>query len=63
MVKETKLNLPLSRDLLEKLAECQEIELDDVEIEIEEIEFDIGGGGGGFNPQMMQRMAFEFSVM
>jgi len=63
MVKETKLNLPLSRDLLEKLAECQEIELDDVEIEIEEIEFDIGGGGGGFNTQMMQRMAFEFSVM
>ena len=61
MPKEKKINLPISADILERLAKFQEIELQDVEIEFEEIEFDLGTGGGGINPGVMSRMAFEFS--
>jgi len=41
MAKETKITLPLSADLLEKLANFQEIELQDVIIDLEEIELNV----------------------
>jgi acetyl-CoA decarbonylase/synthase complex subunit delta len=64
MVKETKITLPLSADLLEKLAKFQEIELQDVIIDLEEIEFNVSpGGGGGINPVIMNRMAYEFGLI
>ena len=62
MTEGKKINLPLSADLLERLAKFQEIELQDVDIEFEEIEVDLGSGGGaGINPAVMSRMAFEFA--
>ena len=61
MPKEKKINLPISADILERLAKFQEIELQDVDIEFEEIEFDLGTGGGGINPGVLSRMAFEFA--
>jgi acetyl-CoA decarbonylase/synthase complex subunit delta len=63
MAKEKKINLPLSADLLERLAKFQEIELQDVDIEFDEIEVDLGSGGGGVNPAIMSRMAFEFALI
>ena len=61
MAKERKITLPIRADLLEKLANFQEIELQDVVIDLEEIEFNIGSsGGGGINPVVMNRMAYEF---
>jgi acetyl-CoA decarbonylase/synthase complex subunit delta len=63
MAKEKKINLPISGDLLERLAKFQEIELQDVDIEFEEIELDLGSGGGGVNPAIMSRMAFEFALI
>jgi len=60
--KEKKINLPISADILERLAKFQEIELQDVDIEFEEIELDLGtGGGGGINSGVMSRMAYEFA--
>lgn len=61
MPKENKITLPISRDLLEKLANFQEIELQDVIIDLEEIELNIGSSGGGMNPAIMSRMAYEFA--
>ena len=64
MAKPDKINLPISKDLLEKLLKIQEIELEDVDIELEEIEFDIsGGGGGGMPPALMYGLAREFSTI
>ena len=64
MAKPDKINLPISKDLLEKLLKIQEIELEDVDIELEEIEFDIsGGGGGGMPPALMYGLAKEFSTI
>jgi acetyl-CoA decarbonylase/synthase complex subunit delta len=63
MAKKKKINLPISADLLERLAKFQEIELQDVEIELEEIEFDLGSGGSSINPAIMSRMAFEFALI
>jgi len=64
VTKPDKVTLPISRDLLEKLANFQEIELQDVEIELEEIELGFeGGGGGGLHPAQMARMAYEFSLI
>ncbi len=64
MAKAKKINLPISGDLLERLAKFQEIELQDVEIEFDEVEVDLGsGGGGGVNPAIMSRMAFEFALI
>ncbi|MCW4049636.1 MAG: CO dehydrogenase/acetyl-CoA synthase subunit delta [Candidatus Bathyarchaeota archaeon] len=63
MAKEKKINLPISADLLEKLAKFQEIELQDVDIELEEIEFDVSGSGGGMNPYLTQRLAHEFALI
>ncbi|RLG96214.1 CO dehydrogenase/acetyl-CoA synthase subunit delta, partial [Candidatus Bathyarchaeota archaeon] len=64
MAKETKITLPLSADLLEKLANFQEIELQDVIIDLEEIELNVSsGGGGGINPVIMNRMAYEFALI
>ncbi len=64
MAKERKITLPISADLLEKLANFQEIELQDVIIDLEEIEFNIGSsGGGGMNPVVMNRMAYEFALI
>lgn len=64
MAKKNKLELPLSRDLLEKLAKFQEIELQDVELDLEEIEFEVGAAqGNGVNPAILNRMAFEFSLI
>lgn len=63
MAKEKKINLPISGDLLERLAKFQEIELQDVNIEFDEIELDLGSGGGGVNPAIMSRMAFEFALI
>jgi acetyl-CoA decarbonylase/synthase complex subunit delta len=64
MNKPDKINLPISKDLLEKLLKVQEIELEDVDIELEELEFDIsGGGGGGMPPALMYGLAREFSTI
>jgi len=63
MAKEKKINLPISKDLLEKLANFQEIELQDVEIELDEIEFNTGTGGNSLNPALTSRMAFEFALI
>ena len=64
MAKERKITLPISADLLEKLANFQEIELQDVIIDLEEIELNIGSsGGGGMNPVVMNRMAAEFALI
>jgi acetyl-CoA decarbonylase/synthase complex subunit delta len=64
MAKERKITLPISADLLEKLANFQEIELQDVVIDLEEIELNIGSsGGGGMNPVVMNRMAYEFALI
>ena len=63
MAKEKKINLPISADLLERLARFQEIELQDVEIEFDEIEVDLGSSNSGVNPAIMSRMAFEFSLI
>ncbi|MCK5670976.1 CO dehydrogenase/acetyl-CoA synthase subunit delta [Candidatus Bathyarchaeota archaeon] len=64
MGKERKITLPLSADMLEKLANFQEIELQDVIIDLEEIELGLTpGGGGGMNPVIMGRMAYEFALI
>jgi acetyl-CoA decarbonylase/synthase complex subunit delta len=63
MTKPDKLTLPISRDLLERLAKFQEIELEDVEMELDEIELDIEGGGGGMHPAQMMRLAYEFALI
>jgi acetyl-CoA decarbonylase/synthase complex subunit delta len=64
MAKQKKLEIPLSRDLLEKLAKFQEIELQDVELELDEIEFNVGSvQGTGANPAILNRMAFEFALI
>ncbi len=64
MAKEKKIALPISADILERLAKFQEIELQDVELEFDEIEMDLGSAGGsGVNPAIMSRMAFEFALI
>jgi len=63
MTKPDKISLPLSRDLLERLARFQEIELQDVEMELDEVELNIGQSSGGVNPAIMNRMAFEFALI
>jgi acetyl-CoA decarbonylase/synthase complex subunit delta len=63
MAKERKITLPLSADLLEKLAHFQEIELQDVIIDLEEIELNIGSSGGGLNPTITNRLAYEFALI
>jgi acetyl-CoA decarbonylase/synthase complex subunit delta len=63
LAKEKKINLPLSANLLERLAKFQEIELQDVDIEVDEIEIDLGTGSGGINPALFNRMAFEFGLI
>ena len=64
MAKEKRINLPISADLLERLAKFQQLELQDVEIEFDEIEVDLGSGGGsGVDPAIMSRMAFEFALI
>ena len=63
MAKERKINLPISADLLEKLANFQEIELQDVIIDLDEIELSVSSGGGGMNPVVMNRMASEFAII
>jgi acetyl-CoA decarbonylase/synthase complex subunit delta len=63
MAKPDKVSLPLSRDLLERLAKFQEIELQDVEMELDEIELDMGQGSGGVNQAVFNRMAFEFALI
>ncbi|OGD52776.1 CO dehydrogenase/acetyl-CoA synthase subunit delta [Candidatus Bathyarchaeota archaeon RBG_13_60_20] len=63
MTKPDKLTLPLSRDLLERLARFQEVELQDVEMDLGEVELDIGQSQGGANPALLSRMAFEFALI
>jgi len=63
MTKPDKISLPLSRDLLERLARFQEIELQDVEMELDEVELNVGQSSGGVNPAIMNRMAFEFALI
>jgi acetyl-CoA decarbonylase/synthase, CODH/ACS complex subunit delta len=63
VAKEKKISLPISGDLLERLANFQEIELQDVDIEFDEIEVDLGSGGGGVSPAILSRMAFEFALI
>jgi acetyl-CoA decarbonylase/synthase complex subunit delta len=63
MTKPDKVTLPISRDLLERLAKFQEIELEDVEMELDEIELGIEGGGGGMHPAQMARLAYEFALI
>jgi acetyl-CoA decarbonylase/synthase, CODH/ACS complex subunit delta len=63
MAKERKITLPLSADLLEKLANFQEIELQDVIIDLEEIEINLGTSAGGMNPAVMSRLAYEISLI
>jgi len=64
MAKPKDIELLLNKDLLEKLAKFQAIELEDVEIELEEIEFSVEGGrGGGISSPLLARMGFEFALI
>ncbi len=63
MAKSDDIELILSRDLLEKLAKLQEVELDDVDIELDEIEFSIEGGGGGVSSPLLARLGYEFAMI
>jgi len=64
MAKPKDIELLLNKDLLEKLAKFQAIELEDVEIELEELEFIVeGGGDGGISSPLLARMGFEFALI
>jgi hypothetical protein len=63
MAKPKDIELLLNKNLLEKLAKFQEIELEDVDIELEEIEFSVAGGGGGVSSPLLARLGFEFALM
>ncbi len=63
MVKEKKVTLPLSKDILEKLANFQEIEIEDVEIDLDEIEFTVDSSGVGMSSNLYRRMAYEFALI
>ena len=63
MVKSDDIELILSRDLLERLAKLQEVELEDVDIELDEIEFSIEGGGGGVSSPLLARLGYEFAMI
>ena len=63
MAKSDDIELILSRDLLEKLARFQEIELEDVDIELDEIEFSVEGGGGGVSSPLLARLGYEFAMI
>jgi acetyl-CoA decarbonylase/synthase complex subunit delta len=63
MTKPDKITLPLSHDMLERLARFQEVELLDVEMELGEVELNIGQAEGGANQALLSRMAFEFSLI
>ena len=62
MAKPKDIELLLNKDILEKLAKFQAIELEDVDIELEEIEFSVEGGGGISSP-LLARMGFEFALI
>jgi acetyl-CoA decarbonylase/synthase complex subunit delta len=63
MAKPKDIELLLNKNLLEKLAKFQEIELEDVDIELEEIEFSVAGGGGGVSSPLLARLGFEFALI
>jgi acetyl-CoA decarbonylase/synthase complex subunit delta len=63
LTEEDKPKLPLSRDLLDKLARFQEIELQDVDIDLDELEFDISLGSGGVPLALLTRLAYEFGII
>jgi acetyl-CoA decarbonylase/synthase complex subunit delta len=63
LAKETKITLPISKDLLEKLAKFQEIELEDVVIDLDEIELSVDSSGASMNPAVFGRMAYEFALI
>jgi acetyl-CoA decarbonylase/synthase complex subunit delta len=63
LAKETKITLPISKDLLEKLAKFQELELEDVVIDLDEIEISLESGGAGMNPAIFGRLAQEFALI
>lgn len=64
MTDKDKLELIFNKDLLEKLAKFQEVELEEVEIELEEIEFDVeSDSGGGFSSPMLYRLGYEFALI
>jgi acetyl-CoA decarbonylase/synthase complex subunit delta len=61
---EVDFQFPFSKDLLEKLAKLQEIELQDVDLEFEEIELSLEGNSGtGLSPAIYSRMAYEFALI
>jgi acetyl-CoA decarbonylase/synthase complex subunit delta len=63
MAKPKDIELLLNKNLLEKLAKFQEIELEDVDIELDEIEFSVEGGGGGVSSPLLARLGFEFALI
>jgi acetyl-CoA decarbonylase/synthase complex subunit delta len=63
MAKPKDIELLLNKDLLEKLAKFQEIELEDVDIELDEIEFSVEGGSGGVSSPLLARLGFEFALI
>jgi acetyl-CoA decarbonylase/synthase complex subunit delta len=58
-----KLDLVISRDLLEKLAKFEEVELEEFDVELEEIEFDIQAGNGGLSSPILARLGYEFALI
>ncbi len=63
MAKETKITLPISRELLEKLAKFQEIEIEDVVMDVDEIELNVDSSGASMSPAIFGRMAYELAVI
>ena len=63
MAKEKKFGLPINRDILERLAKFQEVELEDVNIELDEIEFEVKESGSALNKAQMARLAYEFTLI
>jgi acetyl-CoA decarbonylase/synthase complex subunit delta len=58
-----KLDLVLNRELLEKLAKFEEVELEELDVELEEIEFDVEAGSGGISSPILARLGYEFALI
>ena len=63
MTEKDKLDLVISRDLLEKLANFEEIELEEFDVELEEIEFDVQTGSGRISSPILARLGYEFALI
>ncbi len=63
LTEKDKLDLVISRDLLEKIAKFEEVELEEFDVELEEIEFDVQAGSGGISSPILARLGYEFALI